>query len=276
MQTGYQSVSEVHEACTPPVNFSRHCATHLMFTFSVLRCSSVARRVAKESLQRRPIPPKTLESSDDSLRATLPWGSYPKPDFGAIRASTGLSSKQMDALIREYSPQDRVEICKEREKIVKSLRKLMKTKDMDKLRGRLVELRSGVVPLEETTFVTMVFGHLQLRDGLPEAEAVVAEMSRSDFIHPALKSAVSSFVSSLRTLEQFDAFPNRTAILKSFIPFHEIALQVRKMRILAFRVAMSDRMKKGEIMLPANTEEADDTDLDSFIKDTIDLQDSDS
>jgi hypothetical protein len=199
---------------------------------------------------------------------TLPWGSIAKPDFGGIRKSTGLSASHVDSLIREYLPEDKVEIAKERSKIVKSLHQLMRTKELDKLREKLAELRGGVVPLDETVFVTMIFGHLQLRDGLVEAESVVLEMCKSDFIHPALKSMVSSFVRSLKLLEQFDAYPNRTAILKSFIPFLEIATQVRKMRILGFRVSMSDRIKRGEILLP-QPEVADD-DLDEFIKETID------
>ena len=245
-----------------------------MFSFSVLRYFSNAVKVpnvgksARSPMHRKTHPPQKVAAPP------LPWGSFPKPEFGAIRASTGLSASQVDALIREYSPQDRVEVCKERAKIARSLHKLMKTKDLDKLRERLMELRSGIVPLDETMFVSMVFGHLQLRDGLVEAESVVAEMGKSDFIHPALKSSVSSFVSSLRTLDQFDAFPNRTAILKSFIPFMEIAQEVRKMRILAFRVAMSDRMKKGEIMLPTNAKDLE-TDLDRFIQDTINTADVD-
>jgi hypothetical protein len=141
----------------------------------------------------------------------------------------------------------------------------MRTKEFTKLEERLTELRSGVVPLEESTFVAMIFGHLQMKDGLPQAESVLAEMNRSDFIHPSFKQAVTSFLSSLRTLQQFDAFPNRTALLKAYIPFSELAIQVRKMRILAFRVAMDDRVKKGEILLPNDVE--DEVLYDSLDKD---------
>ena len=185
----------------------------------------------------------------------LPWGSFAKPDFGAIRKSTSLTPAQVGSLIHEYLPQDRVDICKQREKTMKHIHRLMRTKDFAKLGERLTELRSGVVPLEESTFIAMIFGHLQLKDGLSQAESVLTEMNKSDFIHPSFKQAVSSFLSSLRTLEQFDAYPNRTALLKAYIPFSELAIQVRKMRILAFRVAMDDRVKKGEILLPNDIED---------------------
>ena len=212
-------------------------------------------------------PPTAIAIGDSSL----PWGSLPKPNFGVIRASTGLSSSQVDSLIRGYLPSDKVETTKERARVVKSLHQLMRQKEMDKLRDKLTELRSGIIPLDETLFVTMVFGHLQLRGGLIEADSVVGEMNNSDFIHPALKSMVSSFVNSLKALYQFDAFPNRTAIVKSFIPFFEIAMQIRKMRILAFRVAMSDRMKNGEVLFPESDDKSatQDTELDNFIRETL-------
>jgi hypothetical protein len=210
-----------------------------------------------------------VQSSD-----SLPWGSLPKPDFGAIRASTNLSPTQVDSLIKDYLPEDTTAICKQRSKLTKTLVKRMRRNEMDKLREQLGELRSGVTPLDETMFVTMIFGHLQLRGGLVEAESVVAEMMKSEFIHPSLKSAMSSFVASLRTLEQFDAFPNRTAILKSLLPFLEIATEVRKMRILAFRVAMSDRIKNGEVILPREHLRAEsDSALDAYIKEALDRED---
>lgn len=202
---------------------------------------------------------------------TLPWGSLPKPAFGAVRASTNLSPVQTDALIREYLPQDRVEICRQRASIIKEIHRLMKTKRFGPLVDRLTELRSGVVPLDESTFVAMVFGHLQLPEGLIQAESIVVEMCKNDFIHPSLKETVASFVNSLRTLEQFDAFPNRTALLKAYIPFAEIARDVRKMRILAFKVAMSDRIKKGEVVLPATPDKdsTDDDELDELLDESL-------
>ena len=228
---------------------------------------------ARTSTRRRPneaLDVVKAEVSDDRSKR-LPWGSLPKPAFGAVRASTNLSALQTDALIREYLPQDRVEICKRRAVIIKDMHRLMKTKRFGPLSERLAELRSGVVPLDESTFVAMVFGHLQLPDGLVQAESVVAEMCKNEFIHPSLKESVASFVSSLRTLEQFDAFPNRTALLKAYIPFAEIARDVRKMRILAFRVAMSDRIKKGEVVLPATPDKdsTDDDDLDDLLDESL-------
>jgi hypothetical protein len=188
----------------------------------------------------------------------MPWGSLVRPDFGRIRKATGLTPPQVDQLIREYLPEEKTEICKQRNKAAKSLHRAMKQKDLARLETQLAELRSGVLPVDEVLFVSMFFGHLQLREGLPQAVAVAEEMARADHIHPSLKELVSGFVNSLETLEQFDAFPNRTAILKAYLPFMEIATEVRKLRILGFRVAMSDRIKKGEVLLPAEAPAEDD------------------
>ena len=168
----------------------------------------------------------------------------------------------MDSLIREYLPEERVEVCKQRGKVVKSLHRAMKQKDFSQLETQLAELRAGTVPIDEVLFVTMVFGHLQLRDGLPQAFSVVHEMVKADHIHPSLKQLVAGFVQSLMTLDQFDAFPNRTALLKAYLPFMEIATEIRKLRILGFRVAMSDRIKSGEILLPRDSVEEEDVGLD--------------
>ena len=160
-----------------------------------------------------------------------------------------------------------MEVCKQRRKIVKSLHRAMKQKDGSRLESQLAELRGGIVPIDEVMFVSMVFGHLQLRNGLPQAVSVVDEMMRAEHIHPSLKHMVSGFIDSLRTLEQFDAFPNRTALLKSFLPFMELATEVRKLRILGFRVAMSDRIKRGEILLPTESSPEDEDDFASFSDD---------
>jgi hypothetical protein len=237
--------------------------------FLVLNRSFGVRPAVRRRLEAQIAVSKHRDIDDRGKR--LPWGSLPKPAFGAVRASTNLSPVQTDALIREYLPQDRVEICRQRASIIKEMHRLMKTKRFGPLGDRLTELRSGVVPLDESTFVAMVFGHLQLPQGLSQAESVVVEMCKNDFIHPSLKETVASFVNSLRTLEQFDAFPNRTALLKAYIPFAEIARDVRKMRILAFKVAMSDKIKKGEVVLPAtpDMESTDDDELDELLDESL-------
>jgi hypothetical protein len=95
----------------------------------------------------------------------------------------------------------------------------------------------------------LIFGYLQFPEGLDDAEIVADSMIKTEYIHPSLKDLISGFISSLKTLKQFDAFPDRVSLLKASLPFSEIARVVRKMRILGFRVAMSDRIKSGEIVL---------------------------
>lgn len=235
-----------------------------------LRFSSVVRRGLRRNESLKSVAPvnNPSECRDDSPQV-LPWGSPPRPDFASIRKSTALSSPQMDSLIREHLPQDSVEVCKERSKVNKALHRFMKQKKYGELEKKLEELRSGTLPLDEVTFVAIIFGHLQLKDGLPHAESVASEMQAVDFIHPSLKSMVSSFVSSLKTLDQFDAYPNKTALLKAYLPFMEIATDIRKLRILGFRVAMSERVKAGEIVLPSASESIDEDVLDD-IEDEID------
>ena len=198
------------------------------------------------------------------------------PDFGKIRRSTDLSPQQMDQLIREHLPQDSVPVCKERAKVHKTLIRCMKQKNYKDLESELEKLRSNVVPLDEVLFTAMVFGYLQLpRFGLPAAESVCAEMQSAEFIHPALKRMVSGFLLSLRSLEKFDALPNTTAILKAYLPFMEIATEVRKLRILAFRVSMDERIKAGEVLLPAEPFDEEDLEDDQSLP-SADLDEEDS
>ena len=177
----------------------------------------------------------------------------------------------MDSLVREYLPHDSVAICKQRNKINKSLRRHMKQKNYGQLQTELDALRANIVPLDEVTYVTMIFGHLQLRNGLAQADAVLEQVVQTDFVHPSLKRLLSGFLTSLKSLEQFDAFPNTTAILKAYLPFMEIATEVRRLRLLGFRVAMSDRIKKGEIMLDTPTDSVDIDDEEDD-KEELDLR----
>lgn len=135
----------------------------------------------------------------------------------------------------------------------------MKQKKFGDLETQLESLRSNVVPIDEVTYISMVFGYLVLpRHGVASAESVLEQMKSVDFIHPALKNLVDGFIKSLKTLEKFDAIPNHTALLKASIPFLEIATEIRKLRILAFRVAMDQRVKSGDVVLPGTKNEDDD------------------
>lgn len=187
----------------------------------------------------------------------LPWGSFAVPDFGEVRRSTDLSKPQMDKLIREYLPEERVELLKQRKKDAKKIVSLMKTNKQGELRNMLEHLRSGSLSLDEVGFVTLIFAYLQLPKGRQDAEQVTGLMMRAESIHPSLKELLSGFVSSLKTLEQFDAYPDRVSIVKAYVPFSEIANRVRNMRLLGFRVAMNDRIKRGEIMLDSSDPEDD-------------------
>lgn len=129
--------------------------------------------------------------------------------------------------------------------------RLMAQKKSKELEQELEKLQSNIVPLDEVTYVTMVFGYLLLpHHGLPAAYAVLARMKSVDHMHPALLEMVGTFLSSLEALDKFDSFPNRTAILKGMLPFQEIATEIRRMRMLGFRVAMSDQIKSGQIRAP--------------------------
>ena len=186
----------------------------------------------------------------------MPWGSSPPPDFGRLRRSTSLTKQDMDHLIRDYIPSDKVEICKQRNRINKTLFRCMKQKKFSELEKHLESLRSNIVPLDEVTYITMLFGYLVLPNhGLIAAEAVAKSMSEVEFIHPALKNLVTGFIKSMKTLERFESLPNHTAILKATIPFVEIATEVRKLRILAFRVTMDQKVKSGDITLPSPEDE---------------------
>jgi len=205
------------------------------------------------------------EGSANPMRDLLPWGGTIPPDFGKIRKQTDLTSSQMDQLIREYLPSDSVPVCKERNKINKTLSKLMKQKKFRELEVELEKLRSNTVPLDEVTYVSMLFGYLQLTGhGVAAAESVANRMNEVDFIHPSLKRLINGFITSLKTLEKFDALPNTTAILKAYIPFNEIATDIRKMRILAFRVSMDERIKSGAILLPNTVDDEEDIDIRSL------------
>jgi len=169
----------------------------------------------------------------------------------------------MDQLIREYIPSDNVEVCKQRAKINKNLLRSMKQKKFGDLEIQLESLRSNVVPIDEVTYVSMVFGYLILpRHDVSSAESVVERMYTVDFIHPSLKNLLTGFIKSLKTLEKFDAVPNHTALLKASLPFLEIATEIRKLRILAFRVTMDQKVKSGEVVLPETKNEDDDDEYD--------------
>jgi hypothetical protein len=195
----------------------------------------------------------------------MPWGSPPTPDFGRLRRNTSLTKQQMDQLIRQYIPADSVEICKQRNRLNKTIMRCMKQKKFSELEVHLESLRSNLLPLDEVTYTSILFGYLvHPKHGLSAAESVCERMSSVDFIHPALKNFVSGFIRSLKSLEKFDALPNHTAVLKASIPFLEIATDVRKLRILAFRVTMDQRVKSGEVVLPNQTDQDDDYDLPQF------------
>lgn len=140
----------------------------------------------------------------------------------------------------------------------------MKQKKFGDLETQLESLRSNIVPLDEVTYISMLFGYLVLpRHGIRAAESVAVQMSSVDFIHPALKNLVTGFIKSLKSLEKFDAVPNHTALLKASLPFLEIATEIRKLRILAFRVTMDQKVKAGEVILPEVKDE-DEYDLPKF------------
>ena len=127
-------------------------------------------------------------------------------------------------------------VKKQRAKINKIVWRHMKQQNSSDLEIELEKLRSNVVPLDEKTYVTMLFGYLLLpKQGIPAAESVLSRLSGEDFIHPVLKRALSRFLGSLKLLAQYDAFPNRTAVLKAYIPFMEIATQVKEKRQKAER-----------------------------------------
>ena len=194
----------------------------------------------------------------------MPWGGPESPNFGLIRRSTSLTKQQMDQLIRDYIPSDNVEVCKQRNRINKGILRCMKQKKFSDLETQLESLRSNIVPLDEVTYISMLFGYLVLpRHGIAAAETVAVQMSSVDFIHPALKNLVTGFIKSLKSLEKFDAVPNHTALLKASLPFLEIATEIRKLRILAFRVTMDQKVKSGEIILPEVKDE-DEYDLPKF------------
>jgi hypothetical protein len=181
----------------------------------------------------------------------LPWGSIPSPGFGRMRKETGLSPKQMDTLVREHLPEENVDVCRQRNRVNKQIHRLMKQKKSKELELELEKLRSGIIPLDEVTYITLIFGSLLLpKQALPVAEAAFSNMQRVEYMHPALLELVGGFLTSLSVLEKFEAFPNRTAILKAMIPMQEIATDIRRLRMLGFRVAMSERIRTGQIPCP--------------------------
>jgi hypothetical protein len=215
--------------------------------FAKVASKTKAREHIRESRVSAVVAPqvKYLTSKD----GRMPWGSFPAPDFGMLRKSTGLSKPQVDRLIREYLPEERMELVKQRNNFSKQIFKLVRQSKTGELRKVLYEVSSGSVALDEVNYVSVIFGYLQLPDGLEDAEIVAGMMMKTEYIHPSLKDLISGFISSLKTLKQFDAFPDRVSLLKASLPFSEIARDVRKMRILGFRVAMSDRIKSGEVVL---------------------------
>ena len=153
--------------------------------------------------------------------------------------SSGIFSESFQDTLSPSSYSIPVEVkpvVKQRRKINKLIWQHMKQHNSDQLEIELEKLRSNVVPLDEVTYVHMFFGYLLLpKQGIPSAESVLDRMHAEPFIHPTLKEFLVSFLDSLKTLNQCDAFPNRTAILKSTIPFLEIAAKVKEKRLKSER-----------------------------------------
>lgn len=146
-------------------------------------------------------------------------------------------------------------IVKQRNKIMKAARRHMKQVNSAALEVELEKLRSNVVPLDEVAYVTLIFGYLLLpKHGVPAAESVLARLDVEDFVHPALKRAIGGFVHSLKELERYDAFPNRTAILKAQLPLAEIATKVKVARLSA----QASFIKKQSVAADTEGELADD------------------
>jgi len=182
----------------------------------------------------------------------MPWGALPASELGQIKKSVDFTKPQVDRLIREYLPSENKEALRQRKKAIKDVFLQMRQNNMDQLRTRLAELTSGTVQPDEETYVSIIFGYLQLPEGRLQAQEATLRMLESESIHPSLKDLMSGFISSLKTLDQFGAFPNRVSLLKTYFTFSEIARDVRFMRILGFKVAMRERMNKGEIVLSGN------------------------
>jgi hypothetical protein len=156
----------------------------------------------------------------------------------------------MDTLVRDYLPQDTVEICKQRNKAVKRIHRGMKTKNWDQLEPQLDLFRNNVIPMDEVTYVTLLFGYLiSPRYTLDIAEGLVDHINSVEYIHPVLKRMIGSHVKCLRQLETFDASPNHTSLVKSLVPFLEIATEIRRLRLLSFRVSMGERVRSGDVIL---------------------------
>ena len=205
--------------------------------------------------------------------ALTPWGSLVPPKHKPANEQNGdLSKSEMTKYVNALLPDERDSVSMARKEYHKKLSLLIRKSDWKKYEALIDSFRTSNISLDEVSFTLLFNGSLLSPDGGTSlASSLIAEMKSSECIHPSLLRIHEAFLSSLKDLEAFDAYPNNLNLRKSLKPLWEISAEFKRMRMRAFRAfVVAERPELPPAQLSAFWGKRDDIKRkNNFAKDTL-------